>query len=59
MTSLAASITLPLSVAAATLCFRGIVLRYRTLYGFPWLLSAGFGAAAIVAILALHALLDP
>jgi len=59
MTRLAAALLLPFSLAFAAWSFRGIVRRYRTLLGFPWLLSAGFAAAAIAAVLALHAVLDP
>jgi hypothetical protein len=59
MTRLAASIVLPCCLAASAWCFRGIIRRYRTLLGFPWLLSVTFAAAAVVGILALHALLGP
>jgi hypothetical protein len=58
MSQLAAAILLPVSLAVSAWCFRGIVRRYRTLRGFPWLLSLGFAAAAAVAVLALHALLE-
>jgi hypothetical protein len=56
MTRIAASIILPLTLAIAAWSFRGIVRRYRTLRGFPWLLSVVFAAAAVVAVFALHAL---
>jgi hypothetical protein len=59
MTRLAAALLLVLSLAAAMWSFCGIVRRYRTLHGFPWLLSAVFAAAATAAVLALHALLNP
>jgi hypothetical protein len=59
MTSLAAAILLPVSLALAAWCFRGIVRRYRTLLGFPWLLAAGFAAASTAAVLALRVLFGP
>ena len=59
MTRLAASAFLALSVAVSVWCFRGIVHRYQTLLGFPWLLSVGFAAAAAAAVFALHALINP
>jgi len=37
--------------------FAGIVRGYRRLGGVPWLASLVFAAAAIAAVLALHALL--
>jgi hypothetical protein len=58
MTKLAAALLIPVCLAVAAWCFRGIVRRYRTLLGFPWLLSAGFAAAAVAAVLALHILLE-
>jgi hypothetical protein len=58
MTALAAAILLTVSVILAAWCFRGIVRRYRTLLGFPWLLSVAFAAAAVVAVFALHVLLS-
>jgi hypothetical protein len=58
MTKFAAALLMPVSLALAVWCFRGIVRRYRTLLGFPWLLSVGFAAAAVVAVLALHILLE-
>ncbi len=42
----------------AAWCFRGIVRRYKTLLGFPWLLSVAFAAAAVAAVFALHVLLS-
>ena len=59
MSRLAAAIILPCCLAASAWCFRGIIRRYRTLLGFPWLLSVTFAAAAIVAVLALEVLLEP
>jgi len=59
MTQLAAAVLLPFSVALSVWYFRGIVHRYRTLHGFPWLLSVCFAAASTVAILVLHVLLNP
>jgi hypothetical protein len=55
---MSASVLLPVALALAAWSFRGIVRRYRTLRGFPWLLSAGFAAAAITALLALHVLFE-
>ncbi len=57
MSKLAAAVLLPISLAFAAWSFRGIVRRYRTLLGFPWLLSAVFAAAAVAAVFALHALI--
>jgi hypothetical protein len=57
MTPLAAVVALLASTALSAWCFRGIVRRYQTLLGFPWLLSAAFAAAAVVAVFALHILL--
>jgi len=59
MTSPAAAILLPVSLALAAWSFRGIVRRYRTLRGFPWLLAAVFAAASTAAVFALHALVAP
>jgi len=59
MTQLEAALLLLFSLASAIWSLRGIVRRYRTLYGFPWLLSVVFAAAAALAILALHVLLNP
>ena len=58
MSELAAAVLLPISLAFAIWSFRGIIRRYVTLLGFPWLLSIGFAAAAVIAIFALHALID-
>jgi hypothetical protein len=58
MTKLASALLIPVCLAAAAWCFRGIVRRYRTLLGFPWLLSVTFAAAATVAVLALHILFE-
>jgi len=58
MSELAAAVLLPISLAFAIWSFRGIIRRYSTLLGFPWLLSIGFAAAAVIAILALHALIN-
>ena len=59
MTRLAASLLLAASVAAAGWCFRGIVRRYRTLRGFPWLLSLAMAAASVMGIFAIYDLLHP
>ena len=59
MTELAVVVLLPVSLAFAIWSFRGIIRRYGTLLGFPWLLSVGFAAAAVIAIFALHVLLNP
>jgi len=59
MTELAAAVLLPITLAFAIWSFRGIIRRYRTLLGFPWLLSVAFAAAAVIAIFALHVLLNP
>jgi len=59
MTELAAAALLPITLAFAIWSFRGIIRRYRTLRGFPWLLSVAFAAAAVIGIFALHILLDP
>jgi hypothetical protein len=58
MTRLAALIALPGCLAVSVWCLRGIIRRYRTLLGFPWFLSLGFGAAASGAVLAPHALFE-
>jgi hypothetical protein len=59
MTQLAAAIVLPVTLALAAWGFAGIVRRYRTLHGFPWLASSGFALAASGAVFALHILLKP
>ncbi|HSA96035.1 MAG TPA: hypothetical protein VLJ16_08290 [Acidobacteriota bacterium] len=59
MSRLAAAIVLAGCLPLSGWCLRGIIRRYRTLLGFPWLLSLAFAAAAIAAVLALHALLEP
>ena len=59
MSRLAAAFVLAGCLVAAGLCFWGIIRRYKTLYGFPWLLSLAFAAAVIAAILALRVLLEP
>jgi hypothetical protein len=58
MTKLAAALLMPVCLAVTAWCFRGIVRRYRTLLGFPWLLSVAFAAAATAAVLALHILFE-
>jgi hypothetical protein len=58
MTPMAAAFLLPAALVLSAWCFRGIVRRYRTLLGFPWLLSVSFAAAATVAVLALHVLFE-
>jgi hypothetical protein len=52
-----APLSLLFSISAAAVCFREIVRRYRKISGFPWLSSLGFAAAAMTAIVALHAFL--
>jgi hypothetical protein len=56
MTTMTATLFLSSALAMSAWSFRGIVRRYRTLRGFPWLLSAVFAAAAITAVLTLHVL---
>ncbi len=58
VTTMTAAIFLPLALALSAWSFRGIVRRYSTLRGFPWLLSVAFAAAAIMALLALHVLFE-
>jgi len=58
MSTMTVAVLLPLALAASAWTFRGIVRRYRTLRGFPWLLSVAFAAAAIAALLALHVLFE-
>jgi hypothetical protein len=53
-----APLSLLFSISAAAVCFLEIVRRYRRISGFPWLSSLGFAAAAMTAIVALHALLS-
>lgn len=53
-----APLSLIFSISVAALCFLEIVRRYRKISGFPWLSSLGFAAAAMTAIVALHALLS-
>ncbi len=58
MTSLAAVLVLLPSAAVAVWSFGWIVRWYRKPpTAFPWLLSLIFAAAAVAAILALHALI--
>lgn len=52
-----APLALLFSISVAAISFAGIVRRYRKISGFPWLSSLGFAAAAMTAIVALHALL--
>ena len=52
-----APLPLLFSISVAAWCFLEIVRRYRRISGFPWLSSLGFAAAAMTAIVALHALL--
>ena len=53
-----APLSLIFSISVAALCFLEIVRRYRRISGFPWLSSLGFAAAAMTAIVALHAFLS-
>ena len=53
-----APLSLLFSISAAAVCFLEIVRRYRRISGFPWLSSLGFAAAAMTAIVALHAFLS-
>jgi hypothetical protein len=53
-----APLSLLFSISAAAMSFLEIVRRYRRISGFPWLSSLGFAAAAITAIVALHAFLS-
>jgi hypothetical protein len=58
VTKASAFILLAASLAMAAGCFLVIVRRYRKLGGgFPWLISLGFAAAAIVALAALRSLI--
>jgi len=58
MVRLVCALLLSAALVLSAWCFRGIVRRYRTLLGFPWLLSVSFAAAAAVAVLALHVLFE-
>jgi hypothetical protein len=51
-----APLSLLFSISVAAVSFLEIVRRYRKISGFPWLSSLGFAAAAMTAIVALHAL---
>ena len=53
-----AAVLLPVALVLSAWTFRGIVRRYQTWGGFPWLHSAGFAAAALTALLALHVLFE-
>ena len=53
-----APLSLIFSISVAALCFLEIVRRYRRISGFPWLSALGFAAAAMTAIVALHAFLS-
>jgi hypothetical protein len=53
-----APLSLLFSISVAAVSFLEIVRRYRKISGFPWLSSLGFAAAAMTAIVALHALLS-
>ena len=46
-----------LCLAAAAWSFRWIIRWYKRPCGFPWILSLLFAAAALGAVLALHALI--
>jgi hypothetical protein len=52
-----AIISLAISLALAAWSFMGIVKGYRRWAGLPWAASLVFAAAAIAAVLALHAFL--
>ena len=56
MTPLAAWPLLALCSVVAVWSFRWIIRWYKGPYGFPWILSLLFAAAAIGAVFALHAL---
>lgn len=56
MTTVTALLILPFALALSALTFRSIVRRYRAPWGFPWLSSVAFAAAALTAVLALHVL---
>jgi hypothetical protein len=53
-----APLSLLYSISVAAVSFLEIVRRYRRISGFPWLSALGFAAAAMTAIVALHALLS-
>jgi hypothetical protein len=53
-----APLSLLFSISVAARSFLEIVRRYRRISGFPWLSSLGFAAAAMIAIVALHAILS-
>ncbi len=57
MTRFSASLLLIASVAVSAWSFRGILRRYRSLRGFPWLLSLAMAAASVAGIYAIYALL--
>jgi hypothetical protein len=57
MTLPAAWVLLFASLVSAAGCFAGIVRRYRTLLGFPWLLSLALAASSLLGIFALYTLL--
>jgi hypothetical protein len=56
MTLLAAVLILAPCLAAAVWSLFWIIRWYRKPYGFPWLLSLIFAAAALGAVFALHVL---
>jgi len=56
LSPLAAWLLLALCSAVAVWSFVWIIRWYRKPYGFPWVLSLIFAAAAIGAVFALHAL---
>ncbi len=57
MTPLAAALILASCAVVAAWSFYGIIRWYKWPYGFPWILSLLFAAAALGAIFALHALI--
>ncbi len=57
MSRLTASLLLAASLGVTVWSFVGIARRYRTLLGFPWLLSLALAGASIAGIFALYSLL--
>jgi len=57
MTHPVAWLLLAICSAVAIWSFYWIIRWYRRPYGFPWILSLLFAAAAVGAIFALHALI--
>ncbi len=59
MSRLTAALLLAASLGVTVWSFSGIVRRYRTLRGFPWLLSLAMAAASVAGLFAIYALLHP